>query len=96
MCKANYQRKDIRKFSTNALSDITYNKPILAPKIVKREIVVWGENLCSTVSYRHYIKIVKQMVKLSYYQESVIIGIILSDSHLFSSKPHENPSLEFK
>lgn len=92
--KANYQRKDIRKFSTNALSDITYSKPILAPKIVKREIVVWGENLCSTVGYGRYTKIVKQMVKLPYYQESVIIGIILSDGHLFSS--HENPSLEFK
>lgn len=61
-----------------------------------RKVVVWGENLSSTIGYGRYTKIVKQMVKLPSYQESVVIGLILSDGYLISAKPHENPSLNLK
>jgi hypothetical protein len=36
------------------------------------------------------------MIALPPYQKSVIIGILLSDGNLSSSKPHENPHLTFK
>jgi len=36
------------------------------------------------------------MIQLPRYQKSVIVGILLSDGHLASTKPHENPRLEFK
>lgn len=36
------------------------------------------------------------MVKLPYYQESVVIGLILSDGYFNSAKPHENLSLNLK
>lgn len=59
-------------------------------------IVVWGSNLGSTVGTGRLTKIVKNMIILPLYQKSVIIGILLSDGHLASTKPHENPRLEFK
>lgn len=36
------------------------------------------------------------MIVLPPYQKSVMIGILLSDGHLSSSKTHENPHLTFK
>ena len=36
------------------------------------------------------------MIKLPFYQKSVVVGLLLSDGHLVSTKPHENPRLEFK
>ena len=68
----------------------TYVKP------KNTEIVVWGSNLSSTVGTGRLTKIVKNMILLPPYQKSVIIGILLSDGHLASTKPHENPRLEFK
>nr|UTI38589.1 hypothetical protein [Fusarium musae]UTI38686.1 hypothetical protein [Fusarium musae]UTI38711.1 hypothetical protein [Fusarium musae]UTI38736.1 hypothetical protein [Fusarium musae] len=59
-------------------------------------IVVWGSNLNSTAGAGRYTKIVKNMIVLPPYQKSVIIGILLSDGYLSSSKSHENPHLTFK
>ncbi len=36
------------------------------------------------------------MIVLPPFQKSVVIGVLLSDGHLASTKPHENPRLEFK
>ena len=36
------------------------------------------------------------MIILPRYQKSVVIGILLSDGHLASTKPYENPRLEYK
>lgn len=36
------------------------------------------------------------MIQLPPYQKSVVIGVLLSDGNLASTKPHENPRLEFK
>lgn len=60
------------------------------------ELVVWGTNLCSTANSGRLTKIEKNMIALPSYQKSVLIGILLSDGHLASSKPHENPHLTFK
>jgi hypothetical protein len=52
--------------------------------------------LSSTVGSGRLTKIVKNMTQLPPYHKSVVIGILLSDGHLASTKPHENPRLEFK
>jgi len=65
-------------------------------KPVNTNIVVWGSNLNSTAGEGRFTKIVKNMIALPPYQKSVIIGILLSDGNLSSSKPHENPHLTFK
>ena len=77
------QHKNVKHYST-------YIKPN------NRDIVVWGSNLSSTVGIGRFTKIVKDMVKLPPYQKSVVVGLLLSDGHLGSTKPHENPRLEFK
>lgn len=90
--KANYKIKNIRNFSTSAISDITNSSPILVEggeqknNAKKLQSGRCAENLSSTVGYGRYTKIEKQMVKLPSYQESVIMGIFLSDGHLFSAK----------
>jgi len=67
---------------------------VVKPK--NTEIVVWGSNLSSTVGTGRLTKVVKNMIALPPYQKSVVVGILLSDGHLSSSKPHENPHLTFK
>ena len=71
------QYKNVKHYST-------YSKPN------NREIVVWGSNLSSTVGMGRFTKIVKDMIKLPFYQKkkSVVVGVLLSDGHLASTKPH--------
>lgn len=52
--------------------------------------------MSSTAGRGRFTKIVKNMIVLAPYQKSVMIGILLSDGHLSSSKTHENPHLTFK
>ena len=52
--------------------------------------------MSSTVGTGRLTKIEKNMIVLPSYQRSVVIGVLLSDGHLASTKPHENPRLEFK
>ena len=52
--------------------------------------------MCSTVGAGRNTKVEKNMIALPPYQKSVVIGILLSDGHLASTKPHENPHLAFK
>jgi len=61
-----------------------------------KDIVIWGSNLNSTIGYGRFTKLLKSMIKLPSYQEDVLIGIMLSDGHLWSSKTHEYPRFDFK
>uniref|UniRef100_UPI0022388368 LAGLIDADG endonuclease n=1 Tax=Ramaria cf. rubripermanens TaxID=2016387 RepID=UPI0022388368 len=79
-----------KKQNNNVKHYSTYVRP------KNTEIVVWGTNLGSTVGTGRLTKIVKNMILLPPYQKSVVIGILLSDGNLASTKPHENPRLEFK
>ena len=67
-----------------------------AAKQNKYEVVVWGSNLRSTAGTGRLTKIVKNMIVLPPFEKSVVVGILLSDGNLSSSKPHENPHLAFK
>ena len=50
-----------------------------------KSLVIYGSNLSSTVNYVYFNKIVRQMVKLPTNLNSVILGILLSDGHLFKN-----------
>lgn len=86
----NYLKRMLKKQNNNVKHYSTNVKPN------NTEIVVWGSNLSSTVGTGRFTKIVKNMIQLPPYQKSVVIGVLLSDGHLASTKPHENPRLEFK
>jgi len=50
-----------------------------------KSLVVYGSNLSSTVNYVYFNKIVRQMVKIPRNLNSVILGLLLSDGHLFKN-----------
>ena len=52
------------------------------PERTCKDIVVWGSNLGLTIGLPVFNTIIRNMVKLPYYQLSVIIGILLSDAKL--------------
>jgi hypothetical protein len=60
-----------------------------------KELVIHGSNLSSTVNYPRYTKIIRDMVKIPFHLDSMILGILLSDGHLFISKSG-NTLLSFK
>jgi hypothetical protein len=61
-----------------------------------KDLVLWGENLPSTVGTGRFTNKEREMIKLPPYQKSVIVGLILSDGWLrFSSKTHKNVHLGF-
>lgn len=51
-----------------------------------KSLVIYGSNLSSTVNYVYFNKIVRQMVNIPTNLKSVILGILLSDGHLFKNK----------
>ena len=60
-------------------------------------LVIWGHYLPSHVGTGKLTKQVSGMIKLTHFQKSVIIGLILSDGWLrFVSKTHKNALLGFK
>lgn len=60
-------------------------------------MVLWGNNLGSTVGYGIFTKEVRNMIKIPPFQYSIIIGLILSDGLLtIASKTSNNARLWFK
>lgn len=91
----NYSTKRIDSTNLNTLfitgfTDATKNKE-------NKDLVLWGENLPSSVGNKRLTKIEREMIKLPSFQHSVIIGLILSDGWLtFGSSTHKNARLGFK
>ena len=52
--------------------------------------------MSSTAGTGRLTTVVKNMIVLPPFQKSVVVGILLSDGNLSSSKSHENPHLTFK
>lgn len=87
-------RKNIKLFlatqqGTRKISFLT--KPIIANKIV-----IWGIILTSTVGYGRFTKQIRNMIALPFFQQSILIGILLSDGYLWSDKPYNNYRFHFK
>lgn len=59
-------------------------------------LVIWGQNLTSSVGLGRFTKQVSNMIRLPPYQQSVIIGLILYDGWLiFASSTHKQARLGF-
>jgi LAGLIDADG DNA endonuclease family len=61
------------------------------------EVVVWGQDLYSNVSYPRFTKFVSNLIQLPPLYKGVVIGLLLSNGWItFASKPHKNARLGFK
>jgi len=61
-------------------------------------LVVWGTNLGSTTKYGRFTKVVREMIVLPFYHESIVVGLLLSDGWLSLSQSNtvKNARLGFK
>jgi hypothetical protein len=71
------------------------NKNYLPENRKCKDLVIFHKNLNSTINYPRYTSIIRHMVKIPFQLEAIIIGIILSDGHLFINKAG-NTLLSFK
>ena len=78
-----YSYSNRRKYSTLACSK-------------SLDLVVWGTNLTSLVGCGRLTKLESNMIKLPNYQNSVIIGLLLSDGWLIVVSKTSNARLGFK
>jgi len=62
------------------------NKNYLYSNNKNKEVVIYGSNLSSIINYPRYTSIIRHMVKIPFYLESTIVGIIISDAHCFINK----------
>lgn len=88
--------------STHVCSDIhLYNENILTkfprsslkylpPNLKRKELVVYGTNLVSTVNYPYYTKIVRHMIDIPTKIKHPLIGILLSDGSIAVNNKDKN------
>ena len=62
------------------------------------DLVIWGTHLGSTVNYGRFTKLVREMIVLPPYQESIVVGLLLSDGWLSLTRSNtvSNARLGFK
>ena len=71
------------------------NKHYLPENKKCKDLVIYGKILGSTTNYPRYTSIVRHMVNIPFHLDSIIVGILLSDGHLFINKSG-NTLLTFK
>ena len=49
-------------------------------------LVIYGSNLGSTVNFIYYNRFIRNIINIPINLNSIILGIILSDGHLFKNK----------
>jgi NADH-ubiquinone oxidoreductase chain 4 len=62
------------------------NKNYLPENKKCKDLVIHGKILRSTINYPRYTSIVRHMVNIPFHLDSIIVGILLSDGHLFINK----------
>ena len=73
------------------------NKTPISKALPETSLVVWGQNLSSSIGLGRFTKQESNMIRISAFQESVITGLMLSDGWLtFASKGHKSARLGFK
>lgn len=73
------------------------NKTPIPKAFPETRIVVWGQNLSSSVGLGRFTKQESNMIRIPAYQQSVITGLMLSDGWLtFGSKTSKSARLGFK
>lgn len=62
------------------------------------DLVIWGTLLGSTVNYGRFTKLVREMIVLPPYLESIVVGLLLSDGWLSLTRSNtvSNARLGFK
>ena len=81
-----------KNYSTYAISN---NTKILTSSC--KNLVIWGENITTSVGLGRYTKQVSELIKIPPFQYSIIVGLLLSDGWMtFCSKTHKNARLGFK
>jgi hypothetical protein len=60
-----------------------------------KSLVVYVSNLGSTINFIYYNRFIRNIVNIPTNLNSIILGIILSDGHLFNNKAN-NTLLSFK
>jgi inorganic pyrophosphatase/exopolyphosphatase len=58
-------------------------------------LVIYGSNLGSTVNFIYYNRFLRNIINIPINLNSIILGIILSDGHLFKNKAN-NTLFSFK
>jgi len=58
-------------------------------------LVIYGSNLGSTVNFIYYNRFIRNIINIPINLNSIILGIILSDGHLFKNKAN-NTLFSFK
>ena len=61
-----------------------------------RKLIIWGSYMGSGIYSGRFTNITLNMYKFTYYQRSVLVGILLSDGWLNITKGGKNPRLGFK
>jgi len=61
----------------------------------KKNLVKYGSNFGSTVNFVYYNRFIRNIINIPINLNSIILGIILSDGHLFKNKAN-NTLLSFK
>ena len=69
----------LERFSRSNINYLPENKKC-------KELVIYGKNLDSTINYPRYTSIVRHMENIPFHLNSIIVGILLSDGHLFINK----------
>lgn len=62
------------------------NKNYLPENKKCKDLVIYGKILESTTNYPRYTTIIRYMVDIPWHLNSIIVGILLSDGHLFINK----------
>lgn len=62
------------------------NRNYLPANKINKYLVIYGTNLESTVNYPKYTNIIRHMVNIPYHLDSIIVGILISDGHMFINK----------
>lgn len=62
------------------------NRNYLPANKINKYLVIYGTNLESTVNYPKYTTIIRHMVNIPSHLDSIIVGILISDGHMFINK----------
>jgi hypothetical protein len=75
------------KNTLNLLERFSKSNKYYLPENKKcKDLVIHGQILRSTTNYPRYTSIVRHMVIIPFHLDSIIVGILLSDGHLFINK----------
>jgi hypothetical protein len=72
---------------------LLYNTSINSTQVIKdgknMELVVYGSNLSSTVKYKPFTSLIRNMVQIPYNLNSIFTGLLLSDAWWFKNKSNK-------